>query len=255
MKNHIRFISIFVMMISETLVFSQTKYNDLYFSNLKGQVKSVSAKTIQYDSSSFTFGSENSIVTKYNQDGNCELEWEYLDTTLIQKRENVFQVFNGMEKRVKKITTHLIDSTNKTISYYYFDNLGFDTCTIICDFDSSYHTRYQYERNEQGLRTKGTEYNAKNGHKNYSFEIYYSKNLLIDSIVYLNGAGIINYTAYHFYNSKGELDKLKYSTGGIIYYVHKKRDEHDNWREMETFFRENGISKLVSRQTRIITYY
>lgn len=250
-----RLISSFAIVFSFATVFGQNKFNDLYFASLKGKVKSVSTTTINFDSTSWTYGYDKKIVSNYNKKGNCFLELEYLDTNLIQTRVNVFKTIKGRNQRINKITTHAVDTANKTISYYYFDEIGFDTMIVVCDLDSSYHMLYKYERNAQGLRTKGTEYNAKNGNKNYSFDIHYSKNLLTDSIVYWNNFDRINYIEYDFYNSFNELEKLQYSTGGMTIFIYVKRDKHGNWLEKETYYEEDSKRELLTRQIRKIEYY
>jgi hypothetical protein len=141
------------------------------------------------------------------------------------------------------------------INYYYFDEIGFDTMIVVCDQDSSYHMRYIYERNKQGLRTKGTEYNAKNGNKNHTFEIFYSKDLIIDSIIYRDGSNRINYIEYSIYDLNGELVNLKYSTGGMTVFLYLKRDNHGNWIEKETYYEKDGTKELVTKQIRKIEYY
>jgi hypothetical protein len=98
-------------------VYGQSKFNDLYFASLKGKVKNVSTTTINFDSTSWTYGYDKKIVSNYNKKGNCYLELEYLDTNIIQTRVNVFRTINGRNQRVNKITTHAVDSANKTINY------------------------------------------------------------------------------------------------------------------------------------------
>lgn len=250
-----RIISTFAIVFSFVIVYGQNKFNDLYFASLKGKVKSVSTTTINFDSTSWTYGYDKKIVTNYNKNGNCYLELEYLDTNLIQTRAQVFKTIKGRNQRINKITTHAVDTANKTISYYYFDEIGFDTTIVVCDQDSSYYMRYEYERNAQGLRTKGTEFNAKNGRKNYSYEIYYSDNLKIDSIVYRNNFDKINYIEYDFYNLFNELEKLQYSSGGMTIFIYVKRDKLGNWLEKETYYEEDSKRELVTRQIRVIEYY
>lgn len=237
------------------IVQGQSNYNDLYFEGLNGKVKSVSKTKINYDSTSLTFGYDKKIVSNYNKKGNCVLELEYLDTNLIQTRVNVYKKVKGRNQRVKKITTHSVDTLNKTINYYYFDETGFDTMIVVCDLDSSYYLRYKYERNEQGLRTRGCEYNAKNGNKNDSFEIFYSTNLLIDSIIFKNKFDQITYIEYYFYNEFQEAEKISYSTGGESFFLYFRRDKHGNWIEQEIYYAENGKKELVSRNIRKIEYY
>lgn len=237
------------------IVYGQSEFNDLYYAGLNGKVKSVSTTTINYVSTSWTFGYDEMIVSNYNKKGNCFLELEYLDTNLVQTRAIDFKTIKGRNQRISKTTTHAVDTANKTISYYYFDEIGFDTMIVVCDQDSSYHMRYIYERNEQGRRTKGTEFNAKNGNKNHTFEIFYSKDFVIDSIIYSDGYGKINFIEYSYYDSLGELEKLSYSTGGMTIFLYLERDKHGNWIEKETYYEENGKKELVTRQTRNIEYY
>jgi hypothetical protein len=250
-----RLILTFGIVLSFYTVFGQNKFNDLYFASLKGKVKSVSTTTINFDSTSWAYGYDKKNVTNYNKKGNCFSELEYLDTNVIQTRVNVFKTINGRNQRIQKITTHAVDTSNKTISYYYFDEIGFDTMIVVCDLDSSYHMRYEYERNVQGLRTKGTEYNAKNGNKNHTFEICYSKDLKIDSIIYRDGYDRINYIEYSIYDINGELVNLKYSTGGMTLFLYLKKDDYGNWIEKETYFEKDGTKELVTRQIRKIEYY
>lgn len=236
-------------------VYGQSSFNDLYFSRLNGKVKSVSTTFLNYDSTSLTFGYDEKVVSKYNKKGNCFLELEYIDTNLIQTRENIFKTIKGRNQRINKITTHAADTSNKTISYYFFDEIGFDTMIVVCSQDSSYYMRYIYQRNSHGLRTKGTEFNAKNGNKNHTFEIFYSKNLDVDSIIYRDRYNKINNIEYSFYNSMGEIEKHKYSNGGMTIFVYLKRDKKANWIEKETYYVEDGKKLLVGRQIRIIEYY
>lgn len=256
MTNYTRFILIIYLFLTINILYSQSDYNDLYFSNLKGKIKNVSTTTINYDTDSWTFGHYERILSNYNNKGNCVLELEYLDTSLIKTRINIFQTIDGVEQRLKKITIHAVDTSNKTIAYYFSDNIGFDTSIIVCDIDSSYQMRYVYERNEKGLRTKGTEYNAKNGNKNYSFEIFYFDNGQTDSIIYRNRFDAINYIEYYFYNSYGEMERIKYSDDDrIIIFIYNKRDKYGNWVEKETFYVKENAQELINRQIRIIEYY
>jgi len=255
MNNISRLILTFGTIFSFYTAYGQSKFNDLYFASLNGKIKSVSTTTINYDSTSWNFGYDKKIVGKYNKKGNCFLELEYLDTNLIQTRNNIFKTIKGRNQRINKITTHAADTSNKTISYYFFDEIGFDTMIVVCNQDSSYHMRYIYQRNSQGLRTKGTEYNAKNGNKNNTFEIFYSKDLVVDSIIYRDGYGKINYIEYSFYDSMGEIEKYKYSNGGMTIFVYLKSDKNGNWIEKETYYVEDDKKLLVGRQIRIIEYY
>ncbi|MFA5299000.1 MAG: hypothetical protein WC389_12405 [Lutibacter sp.] len=220
MTNRTQNILIFMILFMANISICQNNYNDLYFAKLKGNVKICSTTTESFDSTSFYFGHLKKVVSSYNPNGNCYYETEWIDTSIIQKREIIFDNVNGIEKRIRKITTHSADTINKKISYYHFDELGFDTSIVVCSLDSSYFMLYKHEKNNFGLRTKGTEINPKNGHVNYSFEIYYSMDKVIDSITYKNGT--VNYTEYYIYKDKNDVAQIYYSDGGCTQFEYYK---------------------------------
>jgi len=255
MTNYPRLLIVFPVLLVLNVTYGQTKSNDLYLSNLKGKVKSVSATTVHFDSTHLFFGYAEKEVSHFNQKGNCNLELKYLGDKLVQKRVIELGMVNGEEKRIRKITIHSADTSNKTINVYHADNIGFDTAIVVFNIDSSYYFRYRYERDDKGRITKGTEYDAQNGNKNYSFEIYYSMDGLTDSIVHKSRTGQINYTEYNFYNSAGEIDKTTYSDGGSMIFRYTKRDKHGNWTAEEVCHEKDGLLKIMNRRTRIIKYY
>ena len=246
-------ISLLLLMAKFTI--GQDNYNDLYFDNLKGKVKVCPTTIESYNSKSFNFGHLKKIISSYNQNGNCYLETEWSDSIIIQKRAIFYDNLKGSEKRIKKITTHAIDSSNKTIHHYYFDESGFDTTIVVCDQDSSYNYINKYEKNNFGLRSKGTEINQKNGFIFRSFEIYYSKDKMIDSIIYKTGKGIVNYIEYYMYNSQNEVAQIYYSDEGCNQFEYDKIDEFGNWMEMNIYFAKDEQKVLLSKHQRQIEYY
>jgi hypothetical protein len=183
------------------------------------------------------------------------LETEWSDSIIIQKRAIIYDNFKGSEKRIKKITTHAIDSSNKTIHRYYFDECGFDTTIVVCDQDSSYNYINKYEKNNFGLRSKGTEINQKNGFIFRTFEIYYSKDKMIDSIIYKNVKGIVEYVEYYFYTNQHDIAQIYYSKGGCNQFEYDKIDEFGNWIEMNIYFVKDEQKVLFSKHQRQIEYY
>lgn len=244
-----------IILLMAKFTIGQDNYNDLYFANLKGKVKVCSTTIESYNSKSINFGHLKKIISSYNQNGNCYLETEWSDSNIIQKRAIIYDNFKGSEKRIKKITTHAIDSSNKTIHRYYFDESGFDTTIVVCDQDSSYYLLYKYEKNNFGLRSKGTEINPKNGLINYTYEVYYSKDKMIDSIIYKTGKGIVNYIEYYMYNSQNEIAQIYYSDEGCNQFEYDKIDEFGNWIEMRIYFVKDEQKVLFSKHQRQIEYY
>lgn len=245
----------FMLLLMANLSMGQTNYNDLYFAELKGNVNSCSTTTESFDSTSVNFGHLKKVISKYNPNGNCYFETEWFDGSILQKREIIFDQVDGVEKRIKKITTDMSDTMDKTISYYHFDETRFDTSIVVCSSDSSYYMLYKYEKNKVGLRSKGTEINAKNGHINNSFEIYYSDDNKIDSIIYKNGKGNVNYIAYYVYTNQHDLAQISYSDGGFTQFEYDKIDEYGNWKEMNVFYVKEERKKLISKQIRSIEYF
>lgn len=236
--------------------FGQKVYNDLFFEGLKGKVKTLTT-TIEYaDTSEFHLDNHIKVVSYYKENGNRSYEEKYLDTAIIQKRVFIYMDFKGFDKRMKTITTHSINPSNKSISYYYHDESGFDTLIVDCYEDSSYYQLYKYRKNQLGLRSKGVESNGKNGNLNGSFEIHYLNENIIDSINYLNRFNKITYTEFYIYGSKGDIIQIYYSDGGCHLYESTKIDRVGNWLEKKTFYvnKENEF-KLVNTKTRTIEYY
>ena len=255
MKYITRLILIFGILSSLYNVYGQNNFNDLYYENYKGKVKSSSITTFHYDSTYWKFGVIEKTVTIYDEEGFAINEWDYFDSLQIKSKEMFYKTVEGRKNRTKKIQTESRDSSIKTTHFYYFDQEGFDTAIVVLRSDSSYHMQYAYEKNKSGLRTKGIETNAKNGHKNYTFEIYYSNDLLIDSVIYYDSFDRRTYAEQFSYNSFREVDITKYSDGGMTLFVYKKRDGHGNWLEREVYFEESSKRKLVTRQIRVIEYY
>ena len=212
--------------------------------------------TIEYaDTSYFHIDNQKRLVSYYKENGNRYYEEEDLDTSIVQKRKFIYMDFKGFDKRITKITTHSVDSLNKTISRYYHDESGFDTLVVVCDEDSSYYQLYKYQKNQFGLRSKGVEFNGKNGNLNGSFEIHYLNENTIDSINYLDRFNKIVYTEFYIYNGSGEITQIYYSDGGCHLYELTKVDEMGNWLEKKSFYaNKENIPKLVSTQSRYIEY-
>lgn len=236
-------------------VMSQLNYNDLYFAELKGNVKSASVTTISFDTSSFYYGFDTKIISEYNRNGNCTFETEYRGLDVVKTRVPILDTVYGKEKRVKKITTHAVDSANQTIHYYHSDETGFDTSIVVCDIDSSYYLLYKHKKNEFGLRSYGAEYNALNGNKNYSYEIAYSKEAILDSITYKDRFDKVKYTAHYQYNKSGLVDAVNYSDGGSTNFNYIKFDHLGNWTEQEIYYVNAGVSEKISKIIRVIKYY
>lgn len=234
----------------------QKVYNDLFFEELKGKVKKLTT-TIEYaDTSDFHLDNNKKVVSYYKENGNRSYEEEYLDSAIVQKRVFIYIDFKGFDKRIKSITTHSIDPSNKMISYYYHDESGFDTSIVVCYEDSSYYQIYKYKKNQFGLRSKGMESNGKNGNLNGSFEIYYLNENIIDFINYRNRFDKITYTEFYIYDSIGDIIQIYYSDGGCHLYESTKIDENSNWLEKKTFYvNKENVYKLISTQTRFIEYY
>lgn len=234
---------------------SQLKYTDLYFAELKGNVKSAILITIAFDTTDFSYGFDTKVISDYNQNGNCSNETEFRGTDTIQTSVSIFEIVNGREKRIKKVTTHAVDPANKTIHSYFSDETGFDTSIVVCTLDSAYFMRYKHKKNEFGLRCYGAEFNALNGNKNYSYEISYSKKDSIDSITYLDRFDKVKYTAHYQYNESGLIGLVNYSDGGSTKYNYSKFDSVGNWTELEVLYLTTSTSELISKTVRTITYY
>jgi hypothetical protein len=236
--------------------FGQKVYNDLFFEGLKGKVKTITTMIEYADTSDFHMDNHKRVVSYYKENGNRSYEEEYLDTSIVQKRNFIYMDFKGFDKRIKKITTHSVDSLNKTISRYYHDESGFDTLIVVCDEDSSYYQLYRHQKNQFGLRSKGVEFNGKNGNLNGSFEIHYLNENIIDSINYIDRFDKIAYTEFYLYSSTGDVTQIYYSDGGCSLYESTKIDEMGNWLEKKTFYvNKENVLTLVSTQSRFIEYY
>ncbi|MNJ83822.1 hypothetical protein D3C87_12480 [compost metagenome] len=247
---------ILVLLLFFKLSFGQQVYNDLFFEGLKGKVKTITT-TLEYaDTSDFHMDNHKRVVSYYKENGNRSYEEEYLDTSIVQKRIFIYMDFKGFDKRIKTITTYSVTPLNKRISNYYHDNSGFDTLIAVCDEDSSYYQLYRYQKNQFGLRSKGVEFNGKNGNLNGSFEIHYLNENIIDSINYINRFDKIVYTEFYIYSSTGDVTQIYYSDGGCHLYESTKIDEIGNWLERKSFYvNKESVPKLVSTQRRYIEYY
>jgi hypothetical protein len=250
-----RFTALIFTMVFVNNAMSQLKYTDLYFAELKGNVKSASVTNISFDTTSFFYGFDTKIISEYNHNGSCTFETEYRGLHIIQTSILILETVRGKEKMIKKITTDAVDSASKVIQYYISDETGFDTSIVVCRLDSSYYMLYKHKKNEFGLRSYGAEYNALNGNKNYSYEIAYSKDTILDSITYKDRFDKVKYTAHYQYNKSGLVDVVNYSDGGFTKFNYIKFDHIGNWTEQEIYYVNTGVSEKISKIIRVIKYY
>jgi hypothetical protein len=255
MTNSFRFILTLVFLYAARFADAQSTYSDLVAHGLHGKVKSVSTTTIEYDSLHWGFGFDQIEVNAYNLHGNCTSEWEYWDTVLVLTSVHCYQNASGGERRVRKITAHGADTVDKTITSYFPDDTGFDTSIVVCNLDSNYYFRYVYEKNDRGLRIRATEFDGASGAMQNSYEVFYTDKSTIDSIIYRDAHGLIDFIEYDFYNAQGEVEIMKFSDRATIRFVYNARDAYGNWTERDLYQEEDEDAILRTRQRRTIAYY
>lgn len=247
-------INIFLSILLSYTALSQKTYSDIYFTDLKGKIKTVSSSSIFLDSSRIFGNAIEKQVLHYNKNGNFTLEENYLDSLLIGKFKVLFENNLGFEKRYKKLRLNGEDSIFSTSTYFY-DETGFDTLIQVLHNDSSYFMLHKYEKNEVGLRIKGTEINGHNQHQNNTFEIDYDKFNQVSEVRYYDRFGKLDLSEKYYYNKKGELIKLEFSDGFIYEYEVQKRDKKGNWTESITYRTKGKEKTMITKQYREIEYY